>query len=77
MNPGFQPPGDAIFLVRCADYKCLAVQSADGRWKGFYDNMELSGEVEVVVPIPFELALPFLPDAKRRQLCLIPPGMQR
>ena len=63
MNPGFQPPGDAIFLVKCADCKCLAVRGADGRWKSFYDDAELPDVIEVVIPVPFELILPFLPNS--------------
>ena len=64
MNPGLQPPGDAIFLVKCVDFKCLAVRSADDKWKNYCDDTELPDVAEVIVPVPYELILPFLPDAK-------------
>jgi len=69
MNPGLPSSSDAIFLVKCADYKCLAVRNANGRWNSFYDNTELPDDAEVVVSVPLELVLPFLPDFKREQLC--------
>ncbi len=69
MNPGFSSPEDAIFLVKCVDYKCLAVRGTNGRWKSFYDDTELPDVTEVVVPVPLELVLPFLPDFKRKRLC--------
>jgi hypothetical protein len=77
MNLGFQPPGNAIFLVKCTDHKCLAFQDADGRWKSYYDDIELPDVTEVIISVPFELVLPFLPDAKRRRLSPIPLRGQR
>ena len=71
MNPGKQAPGDAIFLVKCADYKCLAVRGTNGKWRSFYDDAELPEVAEVVISMPLELVLPFLPDFKRGRLCPI------
>ncbi len=61
--------GGGVFLVQCADRKCLAARGANGRWRGFYDDAELPGETEPVMAIPFELVLPFLPDIRRARLC--------
>ena len=69
MNPGSQPSGDAIFLVQCTDYKCLTVRDQNGKWKSFYDEIELPDVARVVLSVPLELVLPFLPDFKRKQLC--------
>jgi hypothetical protein len=70
MNHGvFPPPGDGVFLVNYEDCKCLAVRGAGGRWKGFYDDVELPGGTEAVMAIPIELVLPFLPAIKRARLC--------
>lgn len=70
MNHGVSsPPDGGVFLVGCADCKCLAVRSPDGRWKGFYDDAELPGDTQAVMAIPIELVLPFLPDIKRARLC--------
>ena len=68
MNSGIQTACDSIFLVKCADFKCLAVRSADGRWKSFYDDITLTGAVEPVMSIPIELVLPFLSANKRERL---------
>jgi hypothetical protein len=73
MNHGVTaPPGDGVFLVKCADYKCLAVRDANGRWKSFYDETQLPDDTETIMAIPIELILPFLPDIKRVQLCPAP-----
>ena len=72
MNPGSSAPGDAIFLVKCADYKCLAIHGANGKWKSFYDDTDLLDVTEVVISVPLELILPFLPHSKRDRLCLTP-----
>ena len=77
MNPGLQPTGAAIFLVKCADYKCLAVRAANGKWKSFYDDMELPDDTQAVMTVPLELVLPFLPDFKRERLCPIRLPAQR
>lgn len=70
MNHGVSPsPVGGVFLVKCADCKCLAVRGANGRWKGFYDDAELPAGTEAVMAIPMELVLPFLPDIKRARLC--------
>jgi hypothetical protein len=70
MNHGvFPPPGDGVFLVKCADCKCLAVRGPNGRWKGFYDEAELPDGTEAVMAIPAELVLPFLPAIQRARLC--------
>ena len=76
MNHGVSaPPGDGVFLVKCADYKCLAVRDANGRWKSFYNDAELPDNTEVIMAVPIELILPFLPEIKRVQLCPAPsPG---
>ena len=72
MNPGTSPSGDAIFLVKCADDMRLAVRSANGTWKNFHDDTPLPGAAEAILPIPFELVLPFLPDATYGRLSPIP-----
>ena len=77
MNPGFPPSSDAIFLVKCADYKCLAVRHANGKWKSSYDDTALPDDAEVVVSVPLELVLPFLPDFKRERLCPVRLPVQR
>jgi hypothetical protein len=69
MNPGPPSPGSAIFLVKCADYKCLAVRDPNGDWRSFYDDAELHDVAEVIISVPLELVLPFLPDFKRERLC--------
>ena len=70
MNPGVSPPlGGGVFLVRCADCKCLAVRDDEGRWKCLYDDTELPVETEVVMAVPIELILPFVPSIKRARLC--------
>jgi hypothetical protein len=65
-------PDSEVFLVKCADYKCLAVRGANGRWKSFYDDAELPRATEPVFAIPAELILPFLPDIQRGRLCPVP-----
>jgi len=77
MNPGSQSSGEAIFLVRCADCKCLAVCGPDGRWKNFYDETQLLEVTEVILPVPLELVLPFLPDFKRERLRAVRLPVQR
>ena len=77
MNTGDQRQLGSIFLVRCADFKCLAVRGADGRWKSFHDDAKMSGEVEPLVSFPVELILPFLSQRKREQLLSIPVPVQR
>ena len=73
MNNGCLPPsGNGVFLVRCTDCKCLAVQGADRKWRSFYDDAVLSGVVEPIISIPFELVLPFLPNVKRERLRPVP-----
>ncbi len=42
---------------------------ANGRWRGFYDDVELPDGTEAVIAIPIELVLPFLPAIKRARLC--------
>ena len=70
MNHGVpSSPGEAVFLVKCADYKCLAVRDANGRWKSFYNDAELPDNTEVIMAVPIELILPFLSEIKRVQLC--------
>jgi hypothetical protein len=70
MNHGIASPlGGGVFLVQCADYQCLAVPGPNGRWKSFYDDAELPGDTEPVMPIPIELVLPFLPSIRRARLC--------
>ena len=70
MNHGVpSSPDDGVFLVKCADYKCLAVRNANGKWKSFYDDAELPGDAEAIIAVPLELILPFLPEIKRVQLC--------
>jgi hypothetical protein len=58
-----------VFVVKCADYKCLAVRGVNGRWKSLYDDAELPRAAEPVIAIPVELVLPFLPDIQRGRLC--------
>jgi hypothetical protein len=78
MNHGVSaPPGDGVFLVKCADYKCLAVRDANGRWKSFYNDGQLPEDTETIMAIPIELILPFLPDIKRVQLCPAPSSAQK
>ena len=70
MNHGVSaPPGDGVFLVKCAHCKCLAVRDGSGRWKSFYDDTPLPGDTKAVIAVPVELILPFLPEIKRVQLC--------
>jgi hypothetical protein len=70
MNPGVPSPSSGgVFLVKCADCKCLAVRSANGGWKSFYDEAELPADTEAVITVPVELILPFLPEIRRVQLC--------
>jgi len=70
MNHGVSsPPGGGVFLVKCADCKCLAVRGPGSRWRSFYDDMELPDGTDAVMAIPIELVLPFLPDIKRARLC--------
>jgi hypothetical protein len=70
MNHGVSPPpGGGVFLVQCADCKCLAVRGANGRWQSLYDDIELSDDTKPVMAIPVELILPFLPALKRARLC--------
>jgi hypothetical protein len=76
MNPGIEAP-NAIFLVKCADYKCLAIQDANGKWKSFHDNAQLPDVAEIVLSIPFELVRPFLPASTRQPLCPIPLPAQK
>jgi hypothetical protein len=70
MNHGIPSSSrDGVFLVKCADCKCLAVRNANGRWKSFYNDAELPDDTEAVIAVPVELILPFLPEIKRVQLC--------
>ena len=70
MNHGVSSsPGGGVFLVKCADCKCLAVRGPNGRWRGFYDDVELPDGTEAVIAIPIELVLPFLPAIKCARLC--------
>ena len=71
MNHGNPSPGNAIFLVQCADYKCLAVRDTNGKWKSLYDDTELPDVADIVISVPLELVLPFLPEFKRERLCPI------
>ncbi len=68
----FLSPTSEVFLVKSADYKCLAVRGANGRWKSFYDDAELPRATEPLMAIPAELILPFLPDIQRGRLCPMP-----
>ena len=77
MNPGLQSTGDAIFLVKCADYKCLAARDANGKWRNFYRDAELPEVTKIIASVPYELVLPFLPDFKRERLCPIRLPVQR
>ncbi len=77
MNLGFQPSGDAIFLVKCTDYKCLAVPGANGQWKSYYDGRDLPDVTEVVISIPFGLILPFLLNARPYRLSPVPLRVER
>jgi hypothetical protein len=61
-----------VFLVKCADCKCLAVRGANGGWKSFYDDAELPDDTEAVIAVPVELIMPFLPEIKRARLCPVP-----
>jgi hypothetical protein len=73
MNHGIPSSSrDGVFLVKCADCKCLAVRDANGRWKSFYDDAELPDDTEATIAVPIELILPFLPRVKREQLCPAP-----
>jgi hypothetical protein len=76
MNIACQTRRDSIFLVKCADFKCLAVRGANGHWQNFQNNVELPGEVEAVLPLPVELILPFLSERKREQLLSMPIPVQ-
>jgi len=76
MHTGIHAACDSIFLVKCADFKCLAVRGGDGRWKSFYDNIELTGAVEPVMSIPIELVLPFLSEHERERIFSIPVRVQ-
>ena len=70
MNHGVSPPRcGGVFLVKCADCKCLAVRNEDGGWKCLYDDTELPVDTEAVLAMPVELILPFLPSIKRARLC--------
>ncbi len=70
MNHGvLLPSSDAVFLVKCADCKCLAVRGANGRWKNLYDDVELPRDTEAIIAVPVESILAFLPAIKRVQLC--------
>jgi hypothetical protein len=70
MNHGVpSSSSDAVFLVKCADCKCLAVRGANGRWRSFYDDAELPDHTEAIIAVPVESILPFLPAIKRVQLC--------
>jgi hypothetical protein len=78
MNPGVRSPSsDGVFLVKCADCKCLAVRGANGRWKSFYDDAELPADTEAVIAVPVELIMPFLPAIKRARLCPVPSPAQK
>jgi hypothetical protein len=73
MNLGVpSPSSDGVFLLKCADCKCLAVRGANGRWESFYDDTELPHAAEAIIAVPVELILPFLPDIKRARLCPVP-----
>ena len=70
MNHGVSSrDNDAVFWVKCADCQCLAVRGAGGRWKSYYNQAELPDNTEVIMAVPIELILPFLPEFKRVQLC--------
>lgn len=70
MNHGApSSPGNAVFLVKCADCRRLAVRSANGGWKSLYDDAELPDNTEAIMAVPIELILPFLPAIKRARLC--------
>ena len=78
MNPGVSSPSSGgVFLVKCTDCKCLAVRGANGGWKSFYDDTELPDVTEVVIAVPVELILPFLPEIKRVRLCPAPSPAQK
>jgi hypothetical protein len=78
MNPGVPSPSSGgVFLVKCADCKCLAVRGANGRWKSFYDDAELPVGTEAIMAVPVELILPFLPDIKRTRLCPVQLNAQK
>jgi len=68
MNPGSEVSGDTIFLVRCTDFKCLAVRDANGKWRNFYDDTVVYDVQEAILAVPYELVLPFLPQTKRQRL---------
>ena len=69
MNHGDPSASGGVFLVKCADCKCLAVRDANGRWKSFYDDAELPDGTRAIIAVPVGLVLPFLPEIKRVQLC--------
>ena len=70
MKPGVSSrDNDAVFLVKCDDCQCLAVRGADGRLKNYYNDAELPDNTEVIMAVPIELILPFLPEFKRVRLC--------
>ena len=39
------------FLVQCDTYRCLAYRDKDGKWRGVYDNRELTSVKTVVCPL--------------------------
>jgi hypothetical protein len=76
MHLGSPAKENAIFLVKCADYKCLAVCDPSGKWRGYYNDEELPPDIRVIVAIPPELITPFSRGFKRKQLCPVPARTQ-
>lgn len=37
-----------FFMVRVAGYICMAYYNGDGKWRGAFDNQELTGQVHIV-----------------------------
>lgn len=71
MTVGNPPTGDTIFLVQCADGKYLAIRGGDGRWKSYHDDADLPDVAAVIIPVPIELILPFLPALKRKRVRVV------
>jgi len=37
-------------LVQCDNYQCMAYRDVDGKWRGYFNNEELRGEVTEIKP---------------------------
>jgi hypothetical protein len=36
------------FIVQCDGYRCMAYRDAHGKWRDYFNNEEIKGEVRVV-----------------------------